>query len=141
MFGCPSEEQWPYDGNPVTWPPKEPPNIDEFAKTHKIFVYQRVRSAELWLTEERSPLKKWGVVQMIKVLGRKAGITDARCSPHTFRHTFATFFLQNGGKEFEVQAILGHSTLAMTRKYAAIINSQSAAESHKRFSPVENMEF
>ncbi len=107
----------------------------------KYLLKRNYQFPELWLTEERNPLKKWGVAQMINVLGRKTGITDARCSPHTFRHTVATFFLQNGGKEFEVQAILGHSTLVMTRKYAASINSQSAAESHKRFSPVENMEF
>ena len=47
--------------------------------------------------------------------------------------------LGNGAGEFEVQAVLGHSTLAMTRRYVASLNSEKAAEAHKRFSPVEKL--
>ncbi len=35
-----------------------------------------------------------------------------RQQAHTLRHTFASHFIQNGGK------ILGHSSLAMTMRYA-----------------------
>lgn len=36
--------------------------------------------------------------------------------------------------------MLGHSTLAMTRRYVASLNSgEKAAEAHKRFSPVEHL--
>jgi len=93
----------------------------------------------LWVSEERQPLTKWGVQLMIRTLGKRAGIKNVRCSPHTFRHTAATLMLENGAGEFEVQAILGHSTLAMTRRYVASLNSEKAAEAHKRFSPVEHL--
>ena len=93
----------------------------------------------LWLTEERTPLKKWGLVQMIRVLGQRAELKNVRCSAHTFRHTAATLALENGALEFEVQAMLGHSTLAMTRRYVSSLNSEKAAEAHKRFSPVQNL--
>ncbi len=90
----------------------------------------------LWVTEEREPLTKQGLAQMIRILRQRAGV---KCSAHKFRHTAATMALQNGASEFEVQAMLGHSTLEMTKRYAADINSYKAAESHKRFSPVKNL--
>ena len=93
----------------------------------------------VWVSEERQPLTFWGIEQMIRKLGKRAGLKNVRCSPHTFRHTSATMALDNGAKEFEVQAMLGHSTLTMTRRYVASLNSEKAAEAHKRFSPVEHL--
>jgi Site-specific recombinase XerD len=78
-------------------------------------------------------------MQTIVVLGKRAGITNIRCSPHTFRHTFATMCLRNGAGEFEVQSLMGHSTLTQTRKYAASLNSEVAVQGHKKFSPVDNL--
>jgi integrase len=37
---------------------------------------------------------------------------------HALRHTFASHFMQNGGNILTLQKILGHSTLAMTMRYA-----------------------
>lgn len=93
----------------------------------------------LWVTEERRPLRARGIQIMIRRLGKRAGLTNVRCSAHTFRHTFGTLALLNGAGEFEVQSLLGHSTLTMTRKYVATLNSENAVQSHRRFSPVDNM--
>ena len=80
-----------------------------------------------------------GIQIMIKRLGRRAGLRNVRCSPHTFRHTFGTQAIKNGANVFEVQALLGHSTLTMTRKYAATIDSEDAIKHHKNFSPVDRL--
>jgi integrase/recombinase XerC len=93
----------------------------------------------VWVTEEQKPLTYHGLSMIFKVLARRAGFKDVRCSPHTFRHTAATMSLDNGAGEFEVQAMLGHSTLTMTRRYVATLNSEKAAKAHKRFSPVEHL--
>jgi site-specific recombinase XerD len=107
-----------------------------------IFKYLMKRTDKLpglWVTQERTPLRYWGVVQMVKKLGQKANLKGVRCSPHTFRHTAATLSLENGALEFEVQAMLGHSTLTMTRRYVSSLNSEKAAEAHKRYSPVAKL--
>lgn len=44
-----------------------------------------------------SPLTRGGLYQLVAKWGRLAGILEARCSPHTFRHFFATEYLRNGG--------------------------------------------
>jgi integrase/recombinase XerC/integrase/recombinase XerD len=93
----------------------------------------------LWVTEERKPLNWRGIQTMLKRLGQRAGITGVRCTAHTFRHTFATQALLNGAGEFEVQSLLGHSTLIMTRRYVASLNSENAVISHRKFSPVDRM--
>jgi len=93
----------------------------------------------LWVTEEARPMQARGIQIMIRRLGKRAGITGARPSPHTFRHTFGTWSLLNGASEREVQSLLGHSSQRMTQQYTATINSEHAIKSHKRFSPVDNM--
>jgi len=93
----------------------------------------------LWVSEERKPLSHWGIAQVIEVLGKRAGISDVRCSAHTFRHTFATRALMNGAGEFEVQSLLGHSKLDMTRRYTASLRSEQAVVGHRRWSPADNL--
>jgi integrase/recombinase XerC/integrase/recombinase XerD len=93
----------------------------------------------LWVSEERRLLTHWGIELMIHKLGKRAGFTGVRCSPHTFRHTSATQSLRNGAGLEQVKSLLGHSTLYMTMRYAATINSEDAVISHRNFSPVDRM--
>ena len=49
----------------------------------------------------------------------KAGLElPAGQKAHVLRHTFASHFMANGGNILSLQKILGHSTLAMTMRYA-----------------------
>jgi site-specific recombinase XerD len=43
------------------------------------------------------PLTRSGLLQLVERLEKSAHLTGVRCSPHTFRHTFAISFLRNGG--------------------------------------------
>jgi integrase/recombinase XerC len=66
-------------------------------------------------------------------LGRVAGV--AKTHAHRFRHTFATWAIENDARELDVQYLLGHSTPAMVRRYSATYNAEKAARAHARWSP------
>lgn len=97
----------------------------------------------LWVSEERRPLKRWGIEIVIQKLGKRAGLI--KCHPHLLRHSSGTSALRNGADMREVQILLGHSTLNTTLRYLATINSEYAIEGHKGnkdrpgFSPVDRM--
>ena len=62
-----------------------------------------------------------------------------KTSLHMFRHTFARKYLMDcGGNAFELQKLLEHSTLEMTKHYCAIFNSDLSRDYDKR-SPLEQM--
>jgi len=93
----------------------------------------------LWVSDHGDPIKARGIQSLIKRLGKRAGITDARCSPHTFRHSFAVNCLRNGMGEFNLQCLLGHTTLQMTRKYVQSLGASDALSAHEKASPVDNL--
>lgn len=45
---------------------------------------------------------------------------SSKTSIHGLRHTFALNWIRNGGNQFKLQKVLGHSTLDMTRRYVAL---------------------
>jgi len=92
----------------------------------------------LFLSNHGVPLTRSGVQQMIRRYGRQANIDGVRCSPHTFRHSFAKHYLLNGGDIFSLQRILGHSSLASVRNYLNLF-AVDIKKQHQRFSPVDNL--
>ena len=80
-----------------------------------------------------------GATVQTNVLGRnfrqyckRAGV---QFTPYQLRHSFATFYLQNGGDLFTLQKQMGHADLQMTRRYTEITDEQ-VCKSHSAFSPV-----
>jgi integrase len=47
-----------------------------------------------------------------------AGIENFRF--HDLRHTFASWYMMNGGDLYELAKILGHSNIKMTERYAKL---------------------
>ncbi|MEE8536747.1 MAG: site-specific integrase, partial [Acidobacteriota bacterium] len=48
---------------------------------------------------------------------RRAGLGED-VTFHTLRHTFASWYMINGGDLYRLQKYLGHSTIALTQRYA-----------------------
>ena len=76
-----------------------------------------------------------GYQMRLKRYGEAAAITRVRVSPHTFRHTFALWFVRNGGSPFHLQKILGHASLDMSRRYCELANVDFLA-SQRELSPL-----
>jgi integrase len=60
---------------------------------------------------------------------------------HDLRHTFASWYMMNGGDRYELAKILGHSNIKMTERYAKLGRAhmartgETAREIWKRMEP------
>lgn len=81
----------------------------------------------VFLAQGGRPITVSGLSQLIVHLGQKAGITGVRCSPHTFRHTFATRYLLDGnGDIYKLSRLMGHGSVRVTEQYARSISARQA---------------
>lgn len=78
-----------------------------------------------------------GLKQMLRRLAKRTGI--AKVHAHRFRHTFATWAIEQDARELDVQHLLGHASPDMVRRYASTYNSEQAARRHVAFSPAERL--
>lgn len=56
-----------------------------------------------------------------RALSRSGIVLPKGQASHALRHTFASHFMQKGGNILTLQKILGHSSLAMTMRYAHLV--------------------
>jgi integrase/recombinase XerD len=103
------------------------PRLDEIQEDDRLFVVGKEGD---WRPMSRHVLGK-----LLKRIGERAGVEGV--NPHRFRHTFAITYLRNDGDIFTLQEILGHSDLAMVRRYARIAQIDCAT-THRKASPVDN---
>jgi integrase/recombinase XerD len=89
----------------------------------------------LFVNIDGQPLSKRTVQQCVSHYGDNIGV-NAKC--HKFRHTFARMCVENGANVFELQRIMGHTTLEMTKQYVNLF-SKEIIENHKHFSPLKNI--
>lgn len=83
-------------------------------------------------------LGRHAVLRMVKRLGGKAGIVGKRVSPHTLRHTSATFWVKNGGDPVSLQRQLGQSDPRMVDVYVNLVG-RDLKEAHSKYSPLKRL--
>lgn len=74
---------------------------------------------------------------MLRKYAKKAGI-ERKITPHMFRHSFATYLIEEGVDVSCVQQILGHSSIKTTQIYIHIA-AKKQAEILKEMHPRNNM--
>ena len=97
------------------------------------------RSPWLFPNQIAGKMTPRGIRLQLATYGKRAGITRVRVSPHTFRHTFALWFVRKGGSPFHLQKILGHSSLDMSRRYCELAEIDAIIKQHD-LSPLQTMD-
>jgi len=92
---------------------------------------------QLFLSKHGKAIRPNSIRVMLRRLAERAGVPHIH--PHKFRHTFATWAIEAEAREIDVQFLLGHSTPAMVRRYAATCNAEKAARAHARWSPGDRL--
>jgi integrase/recombinase XerD len=95
-----------------------------------------VKQGWLFPTRTDTTLSRRNFIRDIGILCKKIGVTDARLSPHTFRHYFAVTFLRKGGDIYSLSRILGHTSVKVTEVYLRSMGIEDLQHEQQRLSPV-----
>jgi len=97
----------------------------------------RQATAPLWVCERgEDGLTQRGLQRMLYRVGEAAHVEH--CHPHTFRRSFALWSLRAGMDVFSLQRLMGHSSLAVLRKY--LDQAQEDLETaHKQHGAVDTL--
>jgi integrase/recombinase XerD len=75
---------------------------------------------------------------IIREAGKRAGVEDARVSPHTFRHYYAVNTLLNGKDLYMLSRLLGHSDVSTTQRYLQTLDDKTLIQRGIDISPLMN---
>lgn len=94
--------------------------------------------AALLLDRHGEPIGRGGLEYVVRCCYRAAGLHDrvpSGANLHALRHTFATRLAEDGASASEIQALLGHASLAATQNYieAAGGARRAAAASNRTY--------
>lgn len=106
-------------GGKVRYVPMPPELAAEFGKYPAVLGEERIFPPEPGARRERQRVDK-----SFKTILELAGIEGFRF--HDLRHTFASWYMMNGGDLYELAKILGHSNIKMTERYAKLAKSHIA---------------
>ncbi len=87
----------------------------------------------LFLNPRGDRLTRQGFWQKLKEYAKSAGL-DAKISPHTLRHSFATHMLSGGADLRAVQELLGHANISTTQVYTHL-TSEHVRRTYERSHP------
>ncbi len=112
-----------------------------------LWKYVKVHRRPAWPDEQRlflgrrgTPLTPSGVDQALYRIRDEIGITGVRMSAHTFRHSFARIWLENGGELYSLSRLLGHSSVQVTEVYLRDFESRQARQHHNQYSPLADFQ-
>lgn len=90
-------------------------------------------NAPLFQTINNNRLRYPGLRSALRRIGKRAGI---KIGAHMLRRSFATLSLRAGINPIHLQALMGHSSLEMTRQYIQMLDDD-LIEAHREYGPVD----
>ena len=108
-------------------------------KTRRVLLaYRRIIENEdnmpMFQTSNGSRLSPRGLNSALLRIGERANV---HITPHALRRTFATLSLRAGMNLIQLQTMMGHSSLDMTREYIQMLD-EDLIESHKAHGPLDS---
>jgi site-specific recombinase XerD len=85
-------------------------------------------------TSQGKRLSPNGLRSALLRVGKRAGV---HITPHALRRTFATLSLRAGMNLIQLQAMMGHASLEMTKKYIQMLD-EDLLEAHKAHGPIDS---
>lgn len=85
--------------------------IDEYMKVDTDYTGFVVRNSR---NNKISRQSVWTVIK------KQVQISNINATPHTFRHSFATYLYENGMSQFDIKELLGHASIVTTDVYTHI---------------------
>jgi integrase/recombinase XerD len=98
---------------------------------------QHIRRGWLFPGLNSGHLRSDSLYHLVERLGDRTGVAGANV--HRFRHTFSHEFLTAGGDVGDLKEILGHSTIAMSLRYARYFAADRALEAQRRYNPADRL--
>lgn len=83
-------------------------------------LWQAQRGSFVFTEKDGSEVDGHHIYRDFHAAQKRAGFRH-RIRFHDLRHTFASHFMMKGGNIYDLQKILGHSTIGMTERYAHLI--------------------
>lgn len=113
------------------------PGQRALAALRRYLTAERIHRGWLFPGLNEGHLRADSLYHLIERLGARAGIPGANL--HRFRHTFAHEFLAAGADVGDLKEILGHSTIAMSLRYARYFAADRALDAQRRFNPADRL--
>jgi integrase/recombinase XerD len=108
--------------------------IEEYVKEARPKIVRNNEEKALFLNRRGDRLTRQGFWQILKGYAKSAGL-DKEITPHTLRHSFATYMLSGGADLRLVQELLGHANISTTQVYTHLTSEhvrQTYEKSHPR---------
>ena len=94
-----------------------------YIKEYRPFILKTRVSDYVFVNKNGTKMSRQGFFKILKKLVASSGI-EKEISPHTLRHSFATYLLNNGADLRVIQELLGHENLVTTEIYSHLSNKK-----------------
>ena len=107
--------------------------VDEYVKEARPRFARGGGEKALFVNQRGERLTRQGLWQILKGYARAAEL-EAKITPHTLRHSFATHMLNAGADIRAVQELLGHISLSTTQIYTHVA-TEKVKEVYDKYFP------
>lgn len=94
-----------------------------YINEYRAFILKTKNSEYVFVNKNGTGISRQGFFKILKKIAKESGI-DKEVSPHTLRHSFATYLLNNGADLRVIQELLGHENLVTTEIYSHLSNKK-----------------